>query len=88
VAFTRSGAATAKNYIFISADQKMMAVEVKKGATLQLGGPKPLFDVRLGNSTARYDVSRDGRLLIPIAGEPATGPPITLEINWAAELRK
>ena len=60
-----------------------MAVEVKGGTTFQAGVPKPLFDthldMRLGsNANTLYDVSNDGRFLIPVLAEPAAAVPMTV----------
>jgi hypothetical protein len=55
---------------FIGADGEMTAVEVKGAAPsdntsrFEAGTLKPLFDSGLG-PTAEYDVSKDGRLLLP-----------------------
>jgi len=59
---------------FISADNKLMAVEVKgDGKKFDAGVPKPLFDVP---AQAQFDVSKDGRFLIhvPRAKPPRTFP--------------
>ena len=49
---------------FISADNKLMAVEVKgDGKKFDAGVPKPLFSVP---AQAQFDVSKDGRFLIHV----------------------
>jgi len=72
---------------FISADNKMMAVEIKgSGADFQAGVPKALFAVP---AQEQYDVSKDGRFLIHVpVNQNATGVPITVVKNWQAGLRK
>jgi len=78
-----------RELFFISADSKMMAVEVTTaGGKLQPGIPKALFDVRLGNGNARFDVSKDGRFLIPTAVAESTNAPMTVVLNWQARLKK
>ena len=72
---------------FLSADNKMMAVEVKgSGAGFQAGVPKPLFTVP---AQEQYDVSKDGRFLIHVpVNQNATGVPITVVKNWQAGIKK
>jgi hypothetical protein len=67
----------------------MMAVEIKGGANFDRGSPKPLFDTHLGNN-AWFDVSKDGRFLIPSAiEEPDSAPaPFNVVVNWPAALKK
>ena len=36
-----------RELFYIAADRKLMAVEVKLGATFEAGVPKPLFDTRV-----------------------------------------
>jgi Tol biopolymer transport system component len=75
-----------KELFYVSADRKMMAVEVKAGPKFEPGVPKPLFDVRLAG--AGYDVSKDGRFLIPTQVEQGGTVLITVVVNWTAGLKK
>lgn len=78
-----------KELFYISADNKLMAVEVSIGeSTIEISNAQPLFEIRLWTSPGtHYDVSRDGRrFLIDVAGEGTTLP-ITLVVNWTAELK-
>jgi hypothetical protein len=78
-------------YFFVDGNQTLMAVPVEmSGETFRSGQAKALFPVRLGVSGAGqgypYDVSRDGRFLIPKAqNERVT---FTVVINWQAGLKK
>ena len=76
---------------FMSGDSKMMAVKINTaGGKFQASVPQPLFDVRLGNNSPNFDVSKDGRFLIPRAtgpSEPDNGP-MTVVLNWQAGLKK
>ena len=69
-----------------------MAVEVKgQGATLEVGAARVLFDVRPGNPTSgyQYDVTSDGqRFLVNISVDQKASSPITVVINWTADLKK
>ena len=82
-----------REIFYFGADSKIVAVEIKTGATLQVGVPQPLFDARsLSGPSAlvTYAVTRDGqRFLIPApVREESSGTPATLVVNWTAGLRK
>jgi len=72
--------ADGKELFFISADQRLMAVQLKSGEKFEAGVPKPLFDIRTG-SQPRFDVSKDGRFLIPTPVEQSGSVPMTVVIN-------
>jgi dipeptidyl aminopeptidase/acylaminoacyl peptidase len=76
-----------KELFYISADGKIMVVEVTGGLNFERGVPKPLFEVRL-NAEAWFDVSKDGRFLIPVQVEQAASAPMTVVVNWTAVLKK
>ena len=73
--------------LFIGTGDKMMAAAVTKGPNLELGPPKPLFSVRIG-AASNFDVSKDGRFLIPVEGEQSALPPISVVLNWQAGSKK
>jgi Tol biopolymer transport system component len=78
-----------KELYFVSLDGKMMAAAVSSGPKFEVGVPKPLFNVRLArNMDAWFDVSRNGRFLIPVQVEQTVSAPITVVVNWQAELKK
>ena len=78
-----------KELYFVSPDGKMMAAEVKSGAKFEAGVPKPLFNVRLSRGIdAWFDVTKDGRFLIPVQVEQTFNASITVVVNWQAELKK
>jgi len=70
---------------YIGPDQKMMAVEVK--AEGQFGVPRPLFTAPLRSYDTQFDVSKDGRFLIPTGSEQSARTPMTVVVNWAAGLK-
>ena len=80
--------------VLLGADQKLMAVEVKGDiatgtATFEAGIPKPLFDTHLPTTfTIRFDVSKDGRFLMPVHVERSASVPMTVVVNWTAGLKK
>jgi len=78
-----------KQLYFISPNKKMMAVEIKgTGTNPEAGVPRELFDVSLATNNPRYDVSKDGKFLAPLAVEQTAGAPINVVVNWTAGLKK
>lgn len=77
-----------KELFYIGADRKMMAVEVKGGSKFEAGVPKPLFERLPGSIATWFDVSKDGRFLLPTPIDQ-TGPlSMTVLVNWTAELKR
>jgi Tol biopolymer transport system component len=87
-----------KELFFLGADGKMMAVSVKATAgprpSFEAGVPEVLFEVRLvrapRNPLFEYDVTADGKrfLLDTVASGLMSAPPLTVEVNWDAGLKK
>jgi eukaryotic-like serine/threonine-protein kinase len=74
--------------LFFLAGGKMMAAEVKSGSKFEAGVPKALFEVHLETGAhVSFDVSKDGRFLIPTRPEDAAAAPITVVVNWTAALK-
>ena len=67
----------------------IMAVDVKSdGRAFDAGIPKRLFQAP---PTPGWDVSADGKrflLAVPANGSESASPPITVLLNWQAELKK
>src|SRR5688500_3414779 len=76
-----------KELFYIGADQKMTAVEIKSSSKFEVRPPKPLFDTHLGGNLA-FDVSKDGRFLLPTVIEHRGTVSITYVANWVAGLKK
>jgi serine/threonine protein kinase/Tol biopolymer transport system component len=86
-----------KELFFVAADGKMMAVAVKATAgprpSFEPGVPEVLFQTKLARPTNplfEYDVTADGKrfLLDTVAGGLMSAPPLTVEVNWDAGLKK
>jgi eukaryotic-like serine/threonine-protein kinase len=83
-----------KELFYMSADRKLMAVNVKaNGTTFEADVPKALFDLRvlggLPGPRNWYAVSKDGqRFLVSTNLEDATAQPTTVVLNWTAELKR
>jgi Tol biopolymer transport system component len=77
---------------YLTTSGNLMAVEVNsKGAGIEVGAVKTLFKVRtLITATGyNYDVSPDGqRFLVAALPEIAETSPVTVVLNWSAELKK
>ena len=70
--------ASATELFYISADRKLMAVELRLvGSRLETGDPKPLFELRRD----AFEIASDGRFLavVPVELEPA---PVTVVLDW------
>jgi Tol biopolymer transport system component len=82
-----------RELFFISAESKMMAVDITTAPVFTPGIPKLLFDAPIWgggqtNNVTRYDVSADGkRFLINAAPVEARGAPITVVVNWEGILK-
>jgi Tol biopolymer transport system component len=81
-----------KELFYYSSDGKLMAAEVKSGASFEAGVPSALFEFRSGNATvtvAPYTVTADGqRFLLNTVVDESGGAPLTVVINWTAELKR
>ena len=78
-----------KELFYVAPDRQLMAVAIQsRNGNLEAGAPKPLFDSKLIRGLDRtFDVSKDGRFLIPMDERTST-PPLTLVVNWQAGLKK
>jgi Tol biopolymer transport system component/DNA-binding winged helix-turn-helix (wHTH) protein len=87
-----------KELFYVSADQKLMAVEVKSSASFEPGAPKVLFDLRsvrrLGSNYdvvffGDYNVTADGqRFLLRTSPHEAAPTQISVVLNWTADVKK
>src|SRR5262245_51116096 len=80
-----------KELFFISADRKLMAVDVQTDAKFQASEPKPLFDLKVSGLVdvrSHYAVTKDGkRFLLNWTGE-GNDLPLTVMLNWTSALKK
>jgi Tol biopolymer transport system component len=81
-----------KELYYLSADGKLMAVEVKPGGSFEAGAPRALFDLapaRALGGVSSYAVTAAGdRFLFVTAREEAASMQFTVVTNWAAEVKK
>jgi hypothetical protein len=64
------------------------AHEVNLGAKFETGMPKSLFDMRIAGSGIWFDVSKDGRFLIPIEIQQSARAPMTVVVNWPSAMKR
>jgi eukaryotic-like serine/threonine-protein kinase len=81
-----------KELFYLSADHKLMAVEVNtEGPTFEHHAPNALFVTRVGGIDTPgdyYAVTADGqRFLLNDLVEEAAHTPITVVVNWTADLK-
>jgi Tol biopolymer transport system component len=84
-----------RELFYLSTDGKMMAMDVRPGPDFKAGVPKSLFElpgVRVqidgdGFEVFRWDVTPDGKRFLFVTDTPSSDP-ITVVLNWKAELEK
>ncbi len=79
-----------KEIFYLSPDNKLMATEVNvKGATLEVVVVRPLFEISPSGAAYAYAVTAEGqRFLVNTAEEQKASAPITLVLNWTADLKR
>jgi serine/threonine protein kinase/Tol biopolymer transport system component len=81
-----------RELFYIASDRKLMAVDVKLGATFEAGTPRALFETRVLTFTDfrnHYTVAADGqRFLVNSMSEEEGVTPITVVVNWTADLER
>jgi serine/threonine protein kinase/Tol biopolymer transport system component len=79
-----------KEVFYLTLDNKLMVSEVNvNGETVEIGSARSLFEIRPGGPGNIYDVSADGqRFLVNMAVEQQITAPLTLVLNWTADLKK
>jgi Tol biopolymer transport system component len=81
-----------REMFYLSADGKMMAVEVDGSSdTFKAGVPRTLFETRVGSISgdSPYDVAADGRrFLVKVLVEETAPAPVTVVLNWTTDLKR
>jgi Tol biopolymer transport system component len=83
-----------KELFYLSAEGKMMAAAVTTGTSFEAGSPVALFQTHprqpvSASDVFSYDVSGDGqRFLILSKVDEANPAPLSVLLNWAAEMEK
>jgi len=80
-----------KELFYIASDRKLMAVDVKLGASFEADAPKTLFETRVLVLTSfrnHYAVTADGqRFLVVTTLEETNITPISVIVNWTNDLK-
>lgn len=83
-----------RELFYLSAEGKMMAVEVKTGTSFETGSRAALFQTQRRQTVSAqdvfsYDVTRDGqKFLIATRVDEANAAPVSVVLNWSSELQK
>jgi Tol biopolymer transport system component len=78
-----------REIFYQSPDNKIVAVDIRATSTLEPGVPKALFGIHPKLGGWPYDVAPDGqRFLINETVHAAGAAPVTIVVNWTAELKK
>jgi len=62
-------------------------VPITLGAQFRFAMPRPLFDVRLATATVSFDVSGDGRFLLPVLMPQQDSALMNVVLNWSRTLK-
>jgi hypothetical protein len=77
---------------YYASDGKLMAVPVQSGENFAASAAAPLFEFRAGTSNAffaPYAVTGDGqRFLLNATVETEVAAPLTVVVNWTAEVKR
>jgi Tol biopolymer transport system component/predicted Ser/Thr protein kinase len=78
-----------KELYYLDPQDKLMAAEIRsKGASLEIGAPRTLFQCQLPGQDKLFEVAGNGERFLLRPPAQATNSPLTLVVNWAAGLRK
>jgi eukaryotic-like serine/threonine-protein kinase len=78
-----------KELFYLAADNKLMAAEMNiEGSAIEIGAVRPLFETHPAQQ-GRLSVTADGqRFLVNTLVEEKGSSPITLVVNWTADLKR
>jgi len=84
-----------RELFYLASDRKLMAVAVRSSSSFEFGAPVPLFATKTAGGAyynagtiQQYDVTSDGQRFLLNTEADASSLPITVVLNWAAELKK
>jgi eukaryotic-like serine/threonine-protein kinase len=77
-----------RELFYVSADRRLMAVPVRTTPMLEVGTPVPLFTYQ-GRAWTDFAVSADGKRFLAVVPQAFAGEqPLTVILNWTAEVRR
>jgi Tol biopolymer transport system component len=75
-----------REVFYLSANRELVAVPVRTTPSLELGSPVTLFSLK-GPAWNGFDVSADGKRFLAVVPEVvAKEQPLTVVLNWTAEI--
>ncbi len=79
-----------KELYYVAQDGKVMAAELKQpGGSLQVSSLRALFSTRISTINDTFDVTADGKkFVVSTIATEETPDPLSLVVNWTAELKK
>jgi len=81
-----------KELFYLAPDSRLTAVDVTAGSSFEAGVPRALFEIGSTPGVGlrhRYDVTSDGQRFLVVRGtETQETSPITVVLNWTADLKK
>jgi Tol biopolymer transport system component len=77
-----------RELFYVSADRRLMALPVRTTPTPEVGTPVPLFTLQ-GRAWEDFAVSADGKRFLAVVPQAFAGEqPLTVILNWTAEVRR
>jgi eukaryotic-like serine/threonine-protein kinase len=77
-----------RELFYVSADRRLMSVAVRTTPLLEVGTPVPLFTFQ-GRGWLDFAVSTDGKRFLAVVPQAFAGEqPLTVILNWTAEVRR
>ena len=78
-----------RELFYLSGDRRLMSVAVRTAPSLELGAPRPLFDLKGKWSWPTFDVSPDGKRFLAVVPEVVANElPLSVIANWTGEVEK
>ncbi len=77
-----------RELFYVSSDRRLMAVSVRTMPMIEVGTPVPLFTFQ-GRAWLDFAVSTDGKRFLAVVPQAFAGEqPLTVILNWTAEVRR
>jgi len=79
-----------KELYYLAADGKLMAVNITAGLKIDCGPPQILFDtgLRMNPVLDQYAVAPDGQRFLVLKPQEVVPTPLTVVLNWDADIQK
>jgi len=79
-----------KHLLYMAPDHQVITLPLELGATVQAAEQRALFQLppTPSNSPLEFDVARDGKKVLLAEPVGRGSAPVTVIVNWQAELKK